>query len=203
MGRGQFYRLWAAFCLMPLSLMSLSLMPGNATAETTEAERAIQSRLLVQDFAKTLKGKLVQAMKSGGPAAAVGVCHAAAPEIAAAKSTATGWRVARTALKLRNPQNTPDAWERSVLEEFLAKAEKGADLSTLERYETVSQNGKRVFRYMKAIPVGKPCLICHGPAVKAELLQSIKEHYPGDQATGFKLGELRGAFTITQPIGRD
>lgn len=198
MGRGQFYRLCAAFCLMPLSLMS-----GKATAETSEAERAAQSRLLVQDFAKTLKGELVQATKSGGPAAAVGVCHAAAPEIAAAKSAASGWRVARTALKLRNPKNAPDAWERTVLEAFLAKAEQGADLSKLERHETVSQNGKRVFRYMKAIPVGKPCLICHGPAVKADLLQSIKERYPGDKATGFKLGELRGAFTITQPIGRD
>lgn len=198
MGRGQFYSLFAAFCLALILLMS-----GNATAETTEAERANQSRLLVQDFAKTLKGKLVQAIESGGPAAAVDVCHAAAPEIAAAKSAASGWRVGRTALKLRNPENAPDAWERNVLEAFLAKADQGADLSKLERYETVSQNGKRVFRYMKAIPVGKPCLTCHGPAVKADLVQSIKEHYPDDQATGFKLGELRGAFTITQPIGPD
>jgi len=197
MGRGRLSLLCVAFCITPLLIMS-----GHA-AETTEIERAAQSRMLVQDFAKTLKGELVKAMKSGGPAAAVSVCHAAAPEIAAAKSAATGWRVARTALKLRNPKNAPDDWERAALEAFLAKAEQGADLSKLEHYETVSQGGKRMFRYMKAIPVGKPCLICHGPAVKPELVQSIKEHYPDDKATGFKLGELRGAFTITQPLGRD
>lgn len=198
MGRGRFYLLYAALCVMPLLIIT-----GHAAAETTETERAAQSRMLVKDFAKTLKGELVKAMKSGGPAAAVSVCHAAAPEIAAEKSAATGWRVARTALKLRNPKNAPDDWERTVLEAFLAKAKQGADLSKLEHYETVSQGGKRMFRYMKAIPVGKPCLICHGSAVKAELVQSIKEHYPDDNATGFKLGELRGAFTITQPFGRD
>ncbi len=198
MKRGQNHLPYATLCLIALSLMF-----GNAAAETAEGERAKQSRLLVQDFAKTLKGALMKAMKSGGPAAAVSVCHAAAPEIAAAKSAATGWHVARTALKLRNPTNAPDDWERTTLEAFLAKAEQGADLSKLEHYETVSQDGKKFFRYMKAIPVGKPCLICHGPAVKAELVQSIQEHYPEDKARGFKLGELRGAFTITQPIGRD
>ncbi|MCP3701677.1 MAG: DUF3365 domain-containing protein, partial [Alteromonas sp.] len=26
---------------------------------------------------------------------------------------------------------------------------------------------------------------------------SILKHYPNDQATGFELGDLRGAFTIT------
>jgi len=52
---------------------------------------------------------------------------------------------------------------------------------------------------MKAIPMrAEPCLLCHGapePALKAE----IDRLYPQDQATGFRPGELRGAFTVSAP----
>ena len=48
--------------------------------------------------------------------------------------------------------------------------------------------------------VGEVCLKCHGenidPAVKAKL----GELYPNDKATGYKLGDLRGAFTVRQEM---
>lgn len=174
--------------------------PAGHAAEPSEAERAAQSRKLVKKFATQLKGRLVTAMKEGGPTAAIAVCNAVAPEIAQASSAESGWTVGRTALKLRNPKNAPDTWERQVLEDFLAKAAQGEDLKSLERFETVASKGKRVFRYMKAISVGKPCLACHGSNVKPEVLETIRQFYPDDKATGFKAGHLRGAFTISQPI---
>ena len=76
----------------------------------------------------------------------------------------------------------------------------GADVKELEVYDTATQDGKPVFRYMKAIPTQKPCLTCHGPNVSEPLGKTIAEFYPDDQATGFSLGELRGAFTIVQPL---
>jgi hypothetical protein len=36
--------------------------------------------------------------------------------------------------------------------------------------------------------------------VKPEVLAVIRKHYPEDQATGFKLGQLRGAFTLKKPL---
>jgi len=55
------------------------------------------------------------------------------------------------------------------------------------------------FRCTKAIPTAaEPCLTCHGsgldPALKPEIERLL---YPDDQATSFKAGELRGAFTVT------
>lgn len=173
---------------------------GAGYAEPTEAERAAESLKLIKSFAHRLKSELVGAIKAGGPESAIPVCNTAAPAITQEKAAEKGWSVGRTALRLRNKANAPDAWERAVLMQFQQKIEKGADAAKLEHYETTTQKGKRVFRYMKAIPTQKPCLTCHGPKVGDALRKKITEVYPQDQAVGFALGELRGAFTIVQPL---
>lgn len=172
------------------------------TAQDDVAARMKAARPVVKEFGKSLKGKLISAMKSGGPMRAISVCTVAAPEITERLSEAKGWRVARTALKVRNPGNAPDAWERKVLEMFVAKAKGGADPKTLEHGEFAVVDGEKVFRYMKAIPTAKPCLTCHGTNIDAKVSAAIKDAYPEDKATGFKLGDIRGAFTITQPMGK-
>ncbi|MOA58455.1 hypothetical protein D3C78_1828600 [compost metagenome] len=53
---------------------------------------------------------------------------------------------------------------------------------------------------MKAIPTGEPCLACHGQQIKPELAAVIDQRYPQDQARGFALGELRGAFTLRRSL---
>ena len=173
---------------------------GAGSADPTDAERAAQSRQLIKGFAQRLQGELKTAMAAGGPEKAIPVCHTAAPAITREKAAEKDWSIGRTALKLRNPENAPDPWERSVLEAFQEQLAEGADPATLEQYETTVQDGKRVFRYMKAIPTQKACLTCHGPNVKESLRKQITELYPRDQAVGFELGELRGAFTIVQPL---
>ena len=39
--------------------------------------------------------------------------------------------------------------------------------------------------------------MCHGSGLDPALKAEIERLYPDDQATGFKAGELRGAFTVT------
>ena len=49
------------------------------------------------------------------------------------------------------------------------------------------------------------CLNCHGEAGKdiaSESLALIQRHYPQDEATGFKLGDLRGAWRIDFPLAK-
>jgi hypothetical protein len=49
------------------------------------------------------------------------------------------------------------------------------------------------------------CLNCHGEAgkdISAESLTLIRQHYPQDEATGFKLGDLRGAWRIDFPLAK-
>ena len=173
---------------------------GAAGGQPSDAERAAESRKLTKSFAEQLRGELVRAIKAGGPESAIAVCNSAAPAITEELAAEKGWSVGRTALKLRNPANAPDPWERSVLVKFQDQIERGADVKELEVYETATQDGKPVFRYMKAIPTQKTCLTCHGQNLSEPLSKTIAEYYPDDRATGFSLGELRGAFTITQPL---
>ena len=173
---------------------------GAAQAQDDVAKRARASREVVTAFGSRLLTALQDALKSSGPEAAIQVCNGEAPKIAADEGARTGWKVGRTALKVRNPNNTPDAFERRVLEDFAARAAKGEPLAAMEHAETVSENGKPVFRYMKAIPTGDVCVTCHGGDVAPALAAKIRSLYPKDQATGFQVGQLRGAFTIKQPM---
>jgi len=162
--------------------------------------RSKQSRIVVSDFMLLLKADLKAAMKEGGPGNAIRVCKNKAPEIAADISEKEGWRVARTSLKLRNPNNKPDAWELKIMQEFEKRKAGGEEIKKLEFAEIITTNGKKQFRYMKAIPTGKVCLQCHGSQIAPDVVAALKTIYPKDQATGFKQGDIRGAFTITQPM---
>jgi len=160
-----------------------------------------ESRAVVKQLHANLKMALVAGMKEGGPTAAIAACNVQAqPITAAASSRRTGLHVGRTSMRLRNSENAPDAWEIRVLEQFEARSSAGEALSTMEYHEVVEQKGDKVFRYMKAIPAGKPCMVCHGELIATDVLKKIRVLYPLDQATGFKPGDLRGAFTISQRL---
>lgn len=159
---------------------------------------AAKARAAVKAMGGALQVKLKEALAADGPVAAVQVCKTIAPEIAKEQSKAAGMTIRRTALRVRNPDNAPDALERKVLEDFTAQLAAGADASKLEHVEEVTTNGKTLVRYFKAIPTAAaPCLVCHGSNVTGELKETIDKLYPNDQATGFKEGDLRGAFSVT------
>jgi hypothetical protein len=176
------------------------MLTGLAVAAENLEQRTAESRKVVQEFRGQFLEELQKAMKAGGPPAAIEVCHRIAPSIAANMAQKTGWEVGRTALKVRNPGNAADEWEKKVLESFQARKAKGESLEKMEFYEVVKQDGEKVFRYMKAIPMGAPCMSCHGAKIDSSVDARLKELYPQDQARGFKPGELRGAYTITQPM---
>jgi len=156
---------------------------------------------LVKDYAQQLKAALGGAMESSGPLGALGVCHDAAPAIAKAISSRSGWSVARTSLKPRNAASAPDDYERKVMEDFEARIAKGEKAADLTSAEIIDDHGVEVFRFIKAIPTAAPCLTCHGGDVKAEVKAKIAELYPNDQALGFKLDEMRGVFTLQKRLG--
>jgi uncharacterized protein DUF3365 len=193
-----------AICPARMISVAAAILSASAIAmaEDETASRAAlsqQARNLVSVFSEKLKHRLVEAMNAGGPVTAFEVCKIAAPVIAREVSK-EDWSVGRTALKLRNPQNKPDEWERQTLELFAAQKAKGADAATLERTELVEVNGVRTFRFMKAIPTGELCLSCHGSEPQDPVRAKLNQLYPADQAVGFKLGDIRGAFTLSKPL---
>ena len=128
--------------------------------------------------------------------AAVEVCNLEAPEIASVVAEQQDMSVGRTSLRVRNPDNQPDAREQAVLATFQDQLAAGADPASLEHGEEVAVYGEPVYRYMKAIPTGEVCLICHGQNIPEAVAQRLDALYPDDTARNFELGELRGAFSI-------
>ncbi len=153
----------------------------------------------IKALAMQLQGALQGAMKAGGPVAAVEACHGQAPGITAGQSEGR-WQIRRTSAKVRNPDNQPDAWEADVLQRFEQQVKEGQPVTDLVYSEVMTVAGEQHFRLMKAIPVQPVCLGCHGDdaAMKPELKQTIQSLYPNDQATGYKAGDLRGAFSLTR-----
>jgi hypothetical protein len=160
-----------------------------------------QAQGIVKEFAATLQGELQSAMQSGGPVAAVDVCKDRAPAIAASLAEQTGWSVGRTSLKPRNAElNAPDPWEQRVLAQFEESHQAGADAASMTYAEVVEEDGVSVYRYMKAIPANQVCLACHGSDIEPGLAEALDAAYPEDQARGYALGDIRGAFTLSKPL---
>lgn len=180
-------------------LIGLTALPALADPAV---DRVAASRNAVKELQTTLVGELQAAMKAGGPTNAIEVCNTKASAIATELSNKNGLQIGRTSLKIRNPKNAPDAWETKVMKEFEARKAKGEDPAALEHSEVVTDGGKKTFRYMKALPVaqGMPCPVCHGVELKPEVRAKLQQLYPQDKATGFKVGDLRGAVTIKQPL---
>ena len=161
-----------------------------------------EARKAVKEFATHLGGVLKTEMEARGPVAAITVCRDVAPTIASELSRKNGWKVSRVSLKVRNPLlGTPDAWEQKVLADFEQRLEK-ENPANMDYAEIVTEPQGKYFRYMKAIPLQDVCLKCHGTdEVRAQPVKdALAAGYPHDKASGYTLGQLRGAFSIKRPL---
>ena len=160
-----------------------------------------EARSVATSVPPKLLSILTAEIAKGRPEGAIAVCRDEAPKLAKAASETTGWKVRRVSLRNRNPKAVPDAWERATLEEFDRRAAAGANPASLEHAEAVQEEGRTVWRYMRALPVQEFCLNCHGmpdrlsPAVK----ERLRELYPDDKGVGYSVGQIRGAMTISKP----
>lgn len=181
------------------NVLLVALVPMAVHADDM-AQYKKQSVAAIKEFGGKLKGELQKAMKAGGPVKAITVCSEKAPAIASEVSKKHKLKIARTSLKFRNPGNKPDAWELKVLKQFEQRKARGEKPANIAYAEIVNMDGKKVYRFMKAIPTGKLCLNCHGSQIKPEVMSKLKTLYPSDMATGFKQGDIRGAFTVSKEL---
>lgn len=178
------------FCLaLAVSIFAAPLIAADDDLNT-------EARGVALDFGQTLQKQLQTSMMTVGPSSSIRMCNSQAPAIAAQLSQHSQWNVRRTSTKNRNPNNAADAWESQILATFQDKLDRGAPLENLEHGEVQIINGKKSYRYMKAIGIKEPCLNCHGAHISGEVSGVIKGFYPQDKATGYKIGELRGAFSL-------
>ena len=184
----------AVLMVMAMATPIAHLSAAELDSEVAQAKKAIKS------FVVDLKGELKSNLKAKGPVATIEICNKAAPEITKKKSARYAGTIGRTSLRLRNPKNAPDAWELATLKEFEVRKSNGESIKKIDKAEVVAQDGKRFFRYMKAIPTGEACVKCHGADIKSAVAKKLDALYPEDKARGFSKGDIRGAFTVMRPL---
>jgi hypothetical protein len=181
-------------------LAGVLILPLAAGGEEAPPNWVTEARQGAAELGRKLVSTLQQSIQAEGPVAAVAFCRLQAPEIADQVSTAHAMQVGRTALRVRNPDNQPDAWEQRMLELMQARLAAGEPASQIEVFAVHNDNGARSGRWMRAIPMQPLCLNCHGSNIATPVAAAIDASYPQDQARDFEVGELRGAFTVTVPL---
>lgn len=191
-------RLFAAPAIAVL-LSTTQVVAGDADIrQLLEEGRRASTRLMTKTAAE-----LVRELKLTGPVRAIIVCKYSAPEVATAISRETGMRVTRVSLRpLNHTIGEPDTWEQQGFIEFGKRLAKGEKPETLERSEIVVEPKGSSYRYMKAISMGEPCLVCHGPMAKIPepVRAKLNAEYPHWGGSDFRVGQVLGAVSVKKPL---
>ena len=186
----------AALTGVYLLWMGVTPSTSQQSLKDSRLERALQeARRVSDDLGEEVRRLLLKEIERGGFAGAVRVCSKLAQEVTGRFNLETGHSVRRVSLKHRNPKNVPDEYERRKLEEFdLLNRQKKLEK---EHVEGVTEEGRQYLRYMKPLLIVPLCLTCHGPKenIPQEVKAILSEKYPDDRATGFLVGEVRGAIS--------
>ncbi|MDM7460348.1 MAG: DUF3365 domain-containing protein [bacterium] len=179
----------------------LGLLMGMSVGQQAQHDAPLQRARAAADalFTRLLE-RLNTEYQQGGAERGVQVCAQVAQSLTRQIGREQGVQIRRVSTKNRNPRNAPDAWERQVLQRWERELKAGKEIGEVAEWRT--ERGKRVYRYMRPIKIATPlCLECHGTQIKPEVRRLIRERYPNDKATGYQLGDLRGAFSvqISQP----
>jgi len=183
-----------------LLFLIIGVLPFNPVFAKETQQLTQESRKAIKMLGSELKKTLKTSMKAKGPVESIAVCNTEAPLIANKVSNTNNMTVRRTSLRYRNPANKPDVWEEAVLDQFEQRKLQGELVKSLEFSDITELNGQKVFRYMKAIPTAAICVKCHGSNIPQPVANKINHLYPNDLATGFKAGDIRGAFSVIQII---
>jgi hypothetical protein len=184
-----------------LLLFTPCFLAAAGTVDPAEEARALSSELV-----QRLGAELRKALAEGGPEGAISVCRDIAPRLAGELSRRSGGRVARVSLRTRNPLiGLPDAWEQQALRSFDQAVASGAPADGLEALEIVDEPDGRYLRYLKALPAQAVCLTCHGDsqAIAKPIRETLARDYPHDRATGYAVGQIRGAVTVKQRLSEE
>ena len=169
---------------------------AKATSAMPERPQPLDSLRLVElgDSLTTARQqlmlqRLLQASEKEGWGGALRYCHLAAETLAYYQSE--NLSLQRLAERYRNPKNKlQDSLDHVAFTYFQTTQSK-----TPIVWKTSSE-----WRYYRPIYIIMPtCLKCHGSKeeLDALALTEIRKHYPGDKATGFQMGDLRGLWRMT------
>lgn len=167
--------------------------PAPAPAANVTADERTRAAGIVAELKKSLVGALQGALAQGAPAA-IEACHTMAPGLAASLSR-DGIVVGRATRKPRNPKNEASGWQAQALAHFEPlHAEKKLAGAT---FALRLPDGRAA--YAEPLVIQELCLTCHGATLAPDVQAVLAAKYPGDKATGYALGDLRGVAWVELP----
>ncbi len=170
-------------------LLSSLLFSKEIDQDIVKTGEKLSKELLTQ-----LGSKLSHEIKTNGLMKAAEFCNSNALTLTEEVNLrqVQGVSVKRISLKERNAANAPTPDEAAVLESM----QKMLEDKSLPAYIVEEKN--KIYKYYKPLLITKEvCLKCHGDIRKnTQLNEFIKEYYPQDKATGYKMGDLRGAVLV-------
>jgi signal transduction histidine kinase len=99
----------------------------------------------------------------------------------------TNYSIKQTRMQVRNMENSPDEFERKMMEKLIE------DRTLKEIWAEDEINGRKFFRYLMPLTVEAWCLDCHGgPPGAIDIAGYPKE--------GYQLGDFGGAISISMPM---
>lgn len=188
-------------CIGFMTFSLISCANKENVKKPSEVETA-ELRSAAGEFLGHLKSVLVNEMQNHGVIEAVYVCSDTALILTGQIGETKKLQIKRVSEKNRNPNNSPDEFEKSVLEKFKEFHSSKQIDETTEYAEYSEIDGMEVIRYMKPIIVQNECLSCHGsreyiPDAVSSILTRL---YPEDKARNYSIGDLRGAVSIIKKI---
>jgi hypothetical protein len=167
----------------------------NAMDAEQTATYLEKGKMIAKATFTALSGQLKTAMAEGGVPNAVEYCNLVAYPLVDSLSQVHQATIRRTSTKVRNPKDKPTRIEQDVLEQYAKSKEQGEKLQP-----KVLQLADGDVAFFAPIMIDAPCLNCHGDVgevVTEENYALIQSFYPEDQAVGYKMGDLRGMWSIT------
>jgi hypothetical protein len=140
-------------------------------------------------------GKISEKYAEGGYKAAAEFCSMKAYPLTDSLANEYKIFLKRVSNKNRNPDNVPSNLEKQVLEAYEYSIEQGDEIGANVQF---MRSGDSIL-YNKPIRIpSELCLNCHGsPGQISEEVQAIlKKEYPNDKATDYKVGDLRGMWSL-------
>jgi cytochrome c553 len=139
---------------------------------------------------KQVLGKnLMAALEAGGPVYALDFCNTRALPLTDSMSAFFEHEVVRLSDKPRNPKNQADEDALTIIDM----------MKTAIAAEREPQPAIRGTYAYYPIITNEMCLQCHGTPgnqIGQATLEAIANKYPGDQAIGYGVNELRGVFRV-------
>lgn len=160
-------------------------MDAIQPAQQSQMQKALAAR---DELAKELLTTLTTTIQEKGAPAAIAVCRELAPRIAIATSTRLSVQIGRTSDRLRNPGNVAPTWATAALAARPAQP-------------TYLKGPAGELGALLPIRVQATCLLCHGSreTLAPEVVAQLAKLYEGDEATGYKVDDLRGWFWVEVP----